>query len=89
MGRAGKRMGRAGNAFSDVVSFYKRLSPPARRSMWALLALEVVLLIVAERDIHLRPADEIRGPKLLWRIAATQNFIGPAAYFAFGRKGAS
>jgi hypothetical protein len=32
----------------------------------------------AERDIQLRPAGELRGPKLLWRLVATQNPIGPA-----------
>lgn len=65
---------------------YARLSPPARRALWALLALEAILIVVAERDIQRRPADRIRGPKLLWRVIATQNLIGPAAYFGLARK---
>jgi hypothetical protein len=28
----------------------------------------------------------IRGPKPLWRIFATQSFVGPAAYYALGRR---
>jgi hypothetical protein len=51
-----------------------------------LLAFEAVLITAAQRDIQRRPADEIRGPKLIWRLIATQNVLGPAAYFGFGRK---
>jgi hypothetical protein len=69
-----------------LVKQYHRLSPTARRVVWALLALEAVLITAAERDIQHRPAEGIRGPKLLWRAVATQNVVGPAAYFGFGRR---
>jgi hypothetical protein len=69
-----------------VVKQYNRLSPPARWAVWALLAFEAVLIGVAERDIQRRPAERIRGPKLLWRAVATQNVIGPAVYYGFGRR---
>ena len=71
---------------SRFVSWYRGLSPLARRALWLLLALEAVLIVATERDIHQRPAQNVRGPKLLWRVIATQNIIGPAAYFAFARK---
>jgi hypothetical protein len=71
----------------EVVKHYNRLSPAAQRAVWALLAFEVALIGVAERDIQRRPAERIRGPKLLWRAVATQNVIGPAAYYGFGRRG--
>jgi hypothetical protein len=48
--------------------------------------LEAILIVAAQRDIQRRPAAEIRGPKLLWRVIATQNVVGPAAYYAIGRK---
>ncbi len=73
--------------FRELVKQYRRLSPAARSAVWALLAFEVVLIGIAERDIQRRPADQIRGPKLLWRAVATQNVIGPAAYYGFGRRG--
>ena len=69
-----------------VIAQYQRLSPTARRVVWVLLAVEVVLITAAERDIQRRPPEGIRGPKLLWRAVATQNVIGPAAYFGFGRR---
>jgi hypothetical protein len=72
--------------FSELVQLHDQLSPAARRALWTLVAVEVVLIAVAERDIRRRPADTIRGPKLLWRAVATQNVIGPAIYFILGRR---
>jgi hypothetical protein len=79
---------RAQKATSKLVKRYRRLSPAARRAVWVLLAFEAVLIAATERDIQRRPADRIRGPKLLWRAVATQNVIGPAAYFGLARRGA-
>jgi hypothetical protein len=73
-------------SLSGAVELYRGLSPAARRAVWALLAAEMVLVAATERDIQRRPADQIRGPKLLWRILATQNVVGPAAYFGLGRR---
>jgi hypothetical protein len=70
----------------ELVKRYNRLSPAARGAVWVLLAFEVVLIGITQRDIQRRPADRIRGPKLLWRAVATQNVIGPAAYYGCGRR---
>ena len=70
----------------ELVALYRGLGPAARRAVWALLAVELALIAAAERDIQRRPADRIRGPKLLWRVVATQNLIGPAAYLGLGRR---
>ncbi|HEV2981725.1 MAG TPA: hypothetical protein VGX51_09860 [Solirubrobacteraceae bacterium] len=51
-----------------------------------MLVFETIAVAAAERDIQRRPTAGIRGPKLLWRAIATQNIIGPAAYFALGRR---
>jgi hypothetical protein len=71
---------------ADLVALYQSLGPAARKGVWALLVFEAGLIVAAERDIQRRPAKRIRGPKLLWRAVATQNVIGPAAYFALGRR---
>ncbi len=71
---------------SGLVSFYRGLPPLAQRLLWVLVAIEAFLIAATERDIHRRPAQSIRGPKLVWRVIATQNVIGPAAYFGLGRK---
>jgi hypothetical protein len=53
--------------------------------------VQFALLAVALADIYRRPAEEIRGSKWLWGVAAFANFmgIGPIAYFLFGRKRAA
>ncbi len=71
---------------SELTSFYRRLSPAAQRALWVLLAVEAVLILATERDIQRQPGSRIRGPKLLWRVIATQNVVGPGAYFALGRR---
>jgi flagellar biosynthesis/type III secretory pathway M-ring protein FliF/YscJ len=48
--------------------------------------IQVALLAAALIDIRRRSADELNGSKRLWTLAAFVNFIGPLAYFIFGRK---
>jgi hypothetical protein len=48
--------------------------------------VQFALLAAALLDIRRRPADEINGSKLLWTGLAFVNFVGPIAYFIFGRK---
>ena len=44
------------------------------------------LLAGALADIRRRPAQQVRGPKWVWALAAFINFAGPISYFLFGRK---
>jgi hypothetical protein len=71
---------------AELAALYRGLPAPARCALWGLVVAEAVLIAAAERDIQRRPASEIRGPKLLWRAIATQNVIGPAAYFKLARR---
>jgi hypothetical protein len=48
--------------------------------------LQLLLLSASLWDIRQRPADEINGSKQMWTAAVFVNFIGPIAYFLFGRK---
>jgi hypothetical protein len=83
---AGAMTSAADKKLSEVVRRYKALPTRGRVAMWLLVAIELVLVIAAQRDITRRPAEDVRGPKLLWRAVATLNFVGPAAYFGAGRK---
>jgi len=58
-----------------------------QRAGFVLLGMiQVALLAAALLDIRRRSADELNGSKRLWTLAAFVNFIGPLAYFIFGRK---
>lgn len=48
--------------------------------------VQVGLLVAALADLQRRPAEQVNGSKLLWAPLCFVNFIGPLAYFGFGRK---
>jgi hypothetical protein len=66
---------------------WKELPPAARIGTIVIGAAQLAFLAAAQRDLSRRPADQIRGSKMFWRLATLVNFIGPGCYFAFGRKG--
>jgi hypothetical protein len=55
--------------------------------LWLLVltAGSVLLVIAAERDIQRRPADRVRGNRLLWRLVSL-NALGSLSYFRWGRR---
>ncbi len=63
------------------------MRPARRRGITVVAIVQVALLLAALRDIRRRPADEIRGPRLLWALVSFVNFVGPLSYFKFGRVG--
>jgi hypothetical protein len=62
------------------------LSDRQRVLIVAAAAAELSMKIAALVDIKCRPAEQIRGPKGLWRSAMAVNLLGPLSYFVFGRK---
>lgn len=61
----------------------RKLDP---RILLGLLGLQLILGSLTVRDIAKRPAEQVRGPKLLWRLWGGSNLAGVAAYWLFGRK---
>jgi hypothetical protein len=72
-------MGRSRAKFSE-------LSRRRQAGIGVLGIVQLGLLIAAERDIQRRPQTLIRGPKTRWRLLCLINFLGPVAYFSFGRR---
>lgn len=62
------------------------LSTGQRRGVVLSGVAQFALLAAALVDIWRRPEEEIRGSKRLWALASFVNFVGPVAYFVFGRK---
>lgn len=48
--------------------------------------VNLVLLAAALRDLRQRTEEEINGNKRVWYGVVFVRFIGPVAYFIFGRK---
>jgi hypothetical protein len=48
--------------------------------------VQVGLQVAALVDLRRRPPDRVRGRKAIWAALSFVNFLGPIAYFAYGRR---
>jgi hypothetical protein len=71
---------------SRAIAQFRKLSPIAQAAIVAVTAWNLYLSVSAEVDIQRRPAEQVRGRKLLWRLACLTNTVGPLAYFRWGRR---
>jgi hypothetical protein len=71
---------------SKLVRDFGALSPVKQAAIVAITAWNWWLSGTAELSIQRTPAEHIRGPKLVWRLACLSNTVGPLAYFRFGRR---
>jgi hypothetical protein len=59
---------------------------PPREVVITVVAVEAVAAAFAFRDLARRPEEQVRGPKLLWRVLIGLNPGNSLAYWAFGRR---
>jgi hypothetical protein len=64
----------------------KNLTPQQARIVRVAVAVQLVIGLITLRDISRRPADQVRGPKWMWRILGTANTAGSATYWLVGRR---
>ena len=64
----------------------ERAERVARAGVLAAGVVQVGLLGAALTDLRRRPRAEVNGPKAMWVAVSFVNFVGPLAYFAFGRR---
>jgi flagellar biosynthesis/type III secretory pathway M-ring protein FliF/YscJ len=62
------------------------LSAEQRAAIIAAGTFQLSLHAAALVDLRRRPRDQVNGSKPLWVALSFVNFIGPLAYFAFGRR---
>ncbi|WP_238324999.1 PLDc N-terminal domain-containing protein [Paenarthrobacter nicotinovorans] len=62
------------------------MSKGQRISLVVSGALNLALLVLAQRSIAKTPDSMIRGKKVLWRAVSFVNFFGPVSYFLFGKR---
>jgi hypothetical protein len=66
---------------------WRDLSGRQRAGITGAGVVQLGLLAAALADLRRRPAKRVRGSKRVWFGVSFVNFVGPLAYFAFGRKG--
>jgi hypothetical protein len=62
------------------------LTPGQQALLGVGFAVQVALFAAALIDLRRRPARKVRGDKRWWAAAAFVNYVGPLAYFLYGRK---
>lgn len=65
---------------------WKDLQPWAKRAVVVGGTIQLSLMAAAQADISRRPAEDINGSKLLWRLISMVNVAGPILYFLLGRR---
>ena len=71
---------------SRNVKKWEEFSPPQKAAIVLLGIVQIALLVAALVDIRRRPSEQINGSKRMWTLLAFINYVGPIAYFLFGRK---
>ena len=65
---------------------WQDLSDRQKAGIVVAAIVQVALQAAALIDLRRRRPEQLRGTKRLWTAASFVNFLGPIAYFAFGRK---
>lgn len=65
---------------------WEDLSPARRAAVFFMGAIQVGLLVAALLDLRCRSDEDLRGSKRFWTFAVFVNWIGPLAYFFYGRQ---
>lgn len=75
-----------------------QLGEPRRKKQWSDLSraqqraiivggiAELIMTTIALGDLVRRPANRVRGPKLVWLLAFFVQPMGPILYFLAGRR---
>lgn len=78
--------GRKGVCCGGKNKKWSEMSAAERSGVVVMASIQIALAAAAWRDLALRPAEKVNGPKVAWALAIGVNFVGPIAYFAKGRK---
>lgn len=65
---------------------WQDLSDRQKAGIVAAASVQFALQAAALVDIRRRRPDQLRGTKRAWTAASFVNFLGPIAYFLYGRK---
>lgn len=65
---------------------WSELTPTGRAVTVAATAVQFGLLGAALADLGKRDRAQLNGPRWVWVLTCFVNFVGPLAYFTFGRR---
>lgn len=62
------------------------LTPRQQTAVLVLASIQMSLAATAWTDLARRPAGSVNGSKPRWALIIAINFVGPIAYFRWGRR---
>jgi hypothetical protein len=65
---------------------WSELSPREQVLILTLASVQLSLAATAWADLACRPAEQVNGSKATWGAIIAINFVGPLAYFRWGRR---
>lgn len=65
---------------------WAEMSTPQRAMVVVGGVVQIALALAAWVDLAKRSPAQVKGPKARWAGIIGINFVGPIAYFAFGRR---
>ena len=65
---------------------WREMSPLQRKAVVVGGVVELVVTVIAARDLYRREGNQVRGPKAMWLGAFAVQPFGPIGYLLFGRK---
>jgi len=65
---------------------WQDLSPRQQRTVLVVGSVQLALAATAWTDLATRPADEVNGSRALWAALIAVNWVGPLAWFRWGRR---
>jgi phospholipase D-like protein len=68
---------------------WQDLTPRQQATVLALASVQLSLAATAWADLATRPAQEVNGCKARWAAIIAINFLGPVAWFRWGRRPSS
>jgi phospholipase D-like protein len=71
---------------TEVEKRWSELSTEQRAAVVGAALVQVGLLGAALRDLRRRRSAQVNGSRAMWAALSFVNFVGPLAYFAFGRR---
>lgn len=65
---------------------WRDLSPAQQTAVLVLASVQLSLAATAWADLATRPPERVNGRKSVWAAAIAVNFVGPVAWFRWGRR---
>ena len=62
------------------------LTPGQQTAVLVVGSVQLSLAATAWSDLARRPPEAVNGSKIVWALVIAINFVGPIAYFRWGRR---